>query len=104
MVTKNSTVFPGRRVAWLALLAIVLLGLAMVLIPVWVIMPFKPQSQCGVELSYVLRCWSPLVTIVAFAAALMLIVWLWSGARRRWRKVALVVAILPLFAATWFAR
>lgn len=104
MITKISTTFLRQRAVWLALLVIVLAGLAMVLIPVWIIHPFKPQSQRGVELSYALRRWSPLVTLVASAAALMLVVWLWRHSRRRWRQVALIVIMAPLLAATWFAR
>jgi uncharacterized protein DUF3179 len=104
MVTKNSTTFFGRRRVWVALLVIVLVGLAMVLVPVWIIQPFRPQSQRGVELSYALRRWSPIGTLVAFAAALMLVVWLWRGSRRRWSKAALIIILMPLLAATWFAR
>ena len=104
MATKNSTTFPGRRAAWLVLLAIVLAGLAMVLIPVWIIQPFRPQTQRGVALSYALRRWSPTVTLVASATALTLVVWLWRHSGRWWRKTALVIVIMPLLAATWFAR
>lgn len=103
MVTKNKTTLFGRRAAWLALLLIVLVGLAMVLVPVWIIQPFRPQSQRGIELSYALRRWSPVGTLVACAAALMLTVWLWRGSRRWWRKAALII-LIPLLAATWFAR
>ena len=104
MLTKNSPNLFGRRAAWLALLATVLLGLAMVLVPVWIIQPFRPQSQRGVELSYALRRWSPVGTFVACAAALMLAAWLWRGSRRWWRKGALLIMLIPLLAATWFAR
>jgi hypothetical protein len=104
MATKNSTTFPGKRAAWLALLLIVLAGLAMVLVPVWIIQPFRPQSQKGVELSYALRRWSPLATLIASATALMLTVWLWRGSRRWWSKAFLIAVMIPLLAATWFAR
>lgn len=104
MVTKNRTGLFGRKAAWLALLVVVAAGLAMVLVPVWIIQPFRPQSPSGVELSYTLRRWSPLGTAVASAAALMLTAWLWAGSRRWWRKAALVIILIPLFAAAWFAR
>ena len=104
MITEKSATFRGRKAAWIALLAIVLIGLAMVIIPIWIIQPFKAQSQRGLELSYTLRRWSPVVTIAAFVAALALAVWLWPGSRRWWRKAALVIALIPLLAATWFAR
>ena len=86
------------------LLLIVLLGLAIVLAPVWIIQPFRPQSQTDVALSYTLRRWSPLITLIASVLALALVIFLWRGARRWWRKTALVVLVLPLLAATWLAR
>ena len=104
MVTATSTTpFIGRRVAWLTLLVIVLIALAIVLAPVWIIQPFKPQTQRGLEVSYAMRRWSPLVTLIASVAAVALAIWLWRGSRW-WRKAALVIIILPLLAATWLAR
>lgn len=104
MSTTSRTLFAPRRTAWAALLVLVLLGMAIVFTPVWLIQPFRPQSQRGLELSYSLRRWSPLLTIIASVAALALVVWLWRGSHRWWRKALLIVALLPLFAATWFAR
>ncbi|MCU1266909.1 MAG: hypothetical protein JWM21_3227 [Acidobacteria bacterium] len=96
--------FPGRKTAWLTLLVVTLIGLAIVLAPVWIIQPFKPQSPRGLAWSYVMRSWSPLVTIVCSLLALALLVYLWRGTRRWWRKAALVAIILPLLAVTWLAR
>ena len=101
---KNHTSFLRPWVAWVTLLVVVLAVLTMVLVPVFVIMPFKAQTQGGMELSYTLKRWSPLVSLVASALALGLAVWLWPRSRRWWRKAALVVVIIPLLAATWFAR
>jgi uncharacterized protein DUF3179 len=101
MGASNSTNL--RRAAWVTLLAIALIGLAMVVVPVWLIQPFRPQTAQGLELSYVLRRWSPLVTLTTAVVALTLVIWLWSGARW-WRKGALIVIALPLVAAVWFAR
>jgi hypothetical protein len=104
MLTKNNTPLLSRRTAWVALLVIVLAGLAVVAVPVWIIQPFAPQSQSGLELSYSLRQWSPVATIVAAAAALGLVVWLWLGARRWSSKAVLIVIAAPLFIAAWFSR
>lgn len=101
---KNSTSFLRPWAAWAALAVIVLAVLAMVLVPVFIIMPFKAQTEGGMELAYALRRWSPLASLVASAAAVALVVWLWPRSRRWWRKAALVVVLLPLLAATWFAR
>jgi len=86
------------------LLVIALVSLAMVLLPVWIIQPFRPQSARGLDVSYALRRWSPLVTLIALAAGLILVGWLWRGSRRWWRKTLLVIVLIPLLASTWFAR
>src|SRR6266850_8102287 len=104
MTTTNHASKPTRRAAWLTLFLIVLISLVMVIVPVLIVQPFKPQSERGLALSYVLRRWSPIVTLAASVLAVMIVVWLWSGTRRWWRKAVLVVIILPLLAATWFAR
>jgi uncharacterized BrkB/YihY/UPF0761 family membrane protein len=104
METRSANLFFGRRTGWLALVSLALVGLTIVIIPVWIVQPFKPQTDSGLKISYVLRRWSPLVTIIASAAALILVIWLFPGARRWWRKAALVVIVLPLLAVTWFAR
>ncbi len=104
MVRGKANNFLGRRAAWMALLSLALIGLTIVIIPVWVVQPFKPQTDAGLKISYALRRWSPLVTGVASVAALILVIRLFPGARRWWRKAALAVIVLPLLAATWFAR
>ena len=104
MATGNSSLFLNRKAACVALLVITLVALAMVLAPVWIIQPFKPQSARGLEVSYALRRWSPLVTLLALVFSVILATRLWLGARRWWRKAALVVIFLPLVAAAWFAR
>jgi hypothetical protein len=100
---KNRANFMSRRAAWITLLLIVLAGLTMVLLPVWIIQPFKPQSAGGLELSFALRRWAPLVTVIALILALLLVGLLMRGSRW-WGKLILVLIILPLLASTWFAR
>ena len=92
-----------RRFAWALLFILTSVVLASVIIPVGLIMPFRPQSQNGLALAYTLRRWSPSLTVVVAFMAIGLVIWLWRGTRW-WRKPALVVALLVTFAATWFAR
>ena len=100
-MTMSRTTY--RRIAWLLLLIILIIGLAVVITPIWIIQPFKPQTQQGLEWSYFLRRFSPFVTVVAFLAVLLMTIWLWRGTR--WfLKMFLIVLLLPLFAATWMAR
>lgn len=55
-------------------------------------------------MSYTLRRWSPLVTLLASALALMLVVWLWPRSRSWWHKAVAMIVVIPLLAVTWFAR
>jgi uncharacterized protein DUF3179 len=93
-----------RRMAWMGLLLTAILGFTVVFIPFWLIQPFKPQTARGVEVSYLLRSWSPILTVATLLLGLLLVLLLWRGARRWWRKAILVVLLVPLFASTWFAR
>jgi len=93
----------ARLLGWAALPLLVAAALAVVIIPAWVIQPFKPQTQGGLELSYALRRWSPWATVAIAAAALALVAWLWRGARW-WRRSALALALVPVFASAWAAR
>jgi len=104
METSNSRSFLSRKLAWLTLLLIAVVALALVLLPVWIIQPFRPQSQRGLELSYAMRRWSPVLTLIVAAAALTLVMWLWRSSRRWWRKALLIIVLVPVLAATWFAR
>jgi hypothetical protein len=94
----------GRGAAWLALLVLMLAALMIVLTPAWLIQPFKPQTQSGLEVSYRLRQWSPAITLIVSIIALGLMVWLWRGARRWWLRAMLLLALTLTFVATWFAR
>jgi len=98
----NSSAF-GRKSAWLLLMVMTLAALAIVIAPVWIIQPFAPQSRRGVEVSYLLRRWSPWVTLGVLVLGLFLMVKLWRGSRW-WKRAVLLVVLIPLLASTWFAR
>jgi len=55
MVTGKANLFSGRRAAWMALLSLALIGLAIVIIPVWIVQPLRPQTESGLKVSYALR-------------------------------------------------
>src|SRR5262249_44474376 len=83
---------PSRILAWVMLLVLVLITFAVVFIPFWVIQPFKSQSPQGLDISYILRRWSPLGTLISSAIGLMLVVSLWRRTRKWWRKLPLILA------------
>jgi len=93
----------GRRIAWLALMLVAASVLAIVAVPFFIIQPFKAQTARGLALSYGMRNWSPLVTIAGLVLSFVLVGWLWRGGR--WiGKAVLVILLLPVIAAAWFAR
>jgi hypothetical protein len=92
-----------RKILWLSLFVLILIVLAIVLTPVFLIMPFKAQTPRIVEVSYIMRRWSPVVTILASLLILTLTVTLWLGGRW-WSRIVLVLLLVPVFAATWLAR
>jgi len=94
----------GRKTVWAMLLITVVAVLAMVLIPAWIIQPFRPQTPPGLELAYTLRRWSPVVTPIASMITLASVIWLWRRAKSWWGKSALVIVLIPVMAATWLAR
>jgi hypothetical protein len=103
-ITKISeSDLPSRRILWWLLLGLLLLSFAMVFIPVWLIQPFKPQTPRGVALSHSLKTISPWVTFTALALALFIAGKLWRGPRRWLKRALLVVILIPMLAATWFA-
>jgi hypothetical protein len=95
---------PRHRIAWLALVVVVCVVVAMVAVPVWVIQPFKPQTDRGLAVSYALRRWSPLLSLAAVIISSILVATLWRYSRRWFAKVVLVMLLLPVIAAAWFAR
>jgi hypothetical protein len=92
-----------RKLVWLTLFVLVILVLAIVLTPVFLIMPFKSQTSRTMAISYVMRRWSPLLTLFASAPILLLMTRLWLGGRW-WSRIVLLLLLVPTIAATWLAR
>ena len=94
----------GLCMIWLLLSALLLVSITFVAIPVFLIQPFRPQTQRALEISYVLRHWSPLATAILLVAASALVIRQWARARRWWRKALLVILLLLPVVPAWFAR
>jgi len=93
-----------RRLIWPALLGLLVFSIAFVAIPVFLIQPFRPQTQRALEISYLLRSWSPPATAIMLLAAFALVIWQWRQTRRWWRKTLLVILLLLSIVPAWFAR
>jgi uncharacterized protein DUF3179 len=94
----------NRRIAWFVLVVLASLSLALVALPVWIIQPFKTQTQQGLAWSFAMRRWATFATPVALVLAFALVLWLWRGPRRWWRKALLIVVLIPMLTAVWFSR
>lgn len=92
-----------RKRVWLTLLLSVVVVLLVVLAPIFLIMPFKAQTPRIMEVSYLMRRWSPWLTPIAAVLILTLTVGLWP-ASRWWSRIVLVLLLLPVLGATWLAR
>ena len=89
---------------WLALFLLIPLALALVVVPVFLIQPFKPQTARSLEVGYEIRRFAPWVTILLTLAALALVFRIWRRSRRWWAKAFAVVLFLPVAASVWLAR
>src|SRR5438270_13474271 len=94
----------GSRLIWLALFGFLVLSIAFVAVPVFLIQPFRPQTQRALEVSYLLRSWSPLATVIILLAVFALAVWKWNHTNRWWRKALLLIVLLLSIVPAWFAR
>ena len=96
--------FFGRKTAWAGVILLLLLALAIVIIPVRVIHPFRPQTPQGLELAYTMRQWSPIITLLASIIIIALAITLWRSGSRWWGKTLLLLFVALSVAAAWFAR
>jgi hypothetical protein len=94
----------GNKTAWLVLLLLTAATVAMVFTPVWLIQPFSAQTARQVEISYLLKSWSPMLTIIFALAAIGLAIFIWKNATRWYKTIPLIIPLLIIFVFTWFAR
>jgi len=92
------------KTVWLILLGIVFLVAAIVLVPVWLIQPFAAQTARYVEISFLLKSWSPLLTGISALAAVVSAIYIWTNSKRRFVKAFLLVPLLLVFVFAWLAR
>src|SRR6185369_461321 len=101
---SSTSVFRRPWIRWILLFIVTVIAFAWVLVPALWIQPFKLQTAQRLSLSYTLRHWSPMITLVALVLALVIVISLWKQTRRWWRKGFLLTFFFPILLATWFAR
>ena len=85
---------------WLA----ALVSVAVVLLPVFILRPFSPQTAPAVAVAYRLREAAPLLTAVVAGLVLMAVAVGWRRAPGRWARVAVVGALGIALGAAWLGR
>lgn len=98
-----ANILSRRKLVWVLFFLLIVAVLVIVLTPIFLIMPFKAQTSRIVEISYLMRHWSPLLTLLGSALVLLLAVRLWFGGRW-WSRALLALLLLPVLGATWLAR
>jgi Protein of unknown function (DUF3179) len=93
-----------KIILWLSLFFIALVALALVAIPVFLIKPFSPQTERDLAVSFALKSWSPVVTIILAIVALIITVSIWRNSKRWYGKIFLIIPIAILTISVWFAR
>jgi len=101
--SRKENMLSGRRLLLPALFIAGILALALVAIPVLLIQPFRPQSPRDLEISFLLRSWSPFLTLVLTAAVLLGALRVWA-AGGFWRRAGVILAVLLPAVAAWAAR
>ena len=89
---------------WLLLLLIVAAALAFVVVPVYLIWPFRPQTETGLAVGYEVRRLAPWATVALALAALVLVARMWRASRRWWAKALMVLLLAPVGATVWASR
>jgi len=95
---------PKRTAAWLALFLFLVAAAAIVITPAWFIQPFKFQTTRIISSSYLMRSWSPVVTVVCAIAVVCLSINLWRHSRRWFGKALLLPLIAISLLLVWLAR
>lgn len=88
---------------WLLLILIVAAALALVVVPVLLIQPFKPQTERSLAVGYALKSWAPWATVTLAALALFIVARAWRGSRW-WSKAFMVLLFVPVAASVWASR
>ena len=89
---------------WLLLLFIVAAAAALVVAPLYLIQPFRPQTETGLAVGYHVRRWAPWATLALALVALALVVSMWRASRRWWGRVLMLLLLVPVGVAAWASR
>jgi hypothetical protein len=92
-----------KRILLPLLGALALLSAAVVLVPVFLLKPFSPQTARAVATAYQLREAAPLASLVVAGLVVVGVAAAWRR-RGRWARLALVGTLVVASGAAWLAR
>jgi hypothetical protein len=90
------------RLLWVVFAAAFLFALAVTVIPVWLIQPFRAQTPAGVRAAYSFRAAAPEITLMAAVVLFGVSMLLWRRITN-WKRTAIVFCFLLTLGCTWFA-
>ncbi len=94
----------SKLLNWFLLVIIASTAFAVVAIPVYLIQPFAPQTERIIETSYLLRSWSPVLTIVSAIIALFLSIVIWRNSKRWFANIPIILPLVLVAFSAWFAQ
>jgi hypothetical protein len=90
----------GQKSFRLVFWAMVAIGVALFIVPAFIIRPFRYQSPGALHLALVFRQMAPIGTFVAACGVLYIAVWAWKRAGRRQRALLTLGTLLAIGSAT----
>jgi hypothetical protein len=84
-----------------ALFLLVLIALALIALPVWILNPFAAETPEGLAIAHSVKRVAPWATVGLFALGLWLASRLWDT---WWRRTLVALAIVVLGTTVWLAR
>ena len=94
----------SKLLNWFLLVIVAITAFAVVFIPVYLIQPFAPQSENAVKISYLLRSWSPILTVIFAVIALFLSVVIWRNSKRWFTNIPMILPLFLIGFSIWFAQ
>lgn len=93
-----------KRALATLLAGLTLVGFAWVATPIVLIRPFGPQTPRGIALSYLLRSWSPALTLALLVVGCAAVAALWTRLSSWLGRALVALAVVVLGGCAWLAR
>lgn len=89
---------------WILLTLISVSAFAAIFIPAWLIQPFKLQTSETVKYAYIIRRFSPWMTLVLLVLLIFVMIRNYKSFGRWWQKAAALFLLIVCLFSAWFSR